>query len=412
MAMSNPFVNAQTQLKNVVTHLNLDDSMVGRLVSPNRVLEVSIPVRMDDGSVKVFQGYRSQFNNARGPYKGGIRFHPDVTVDEVKALSMWMTWKCSVVGLPLGGGKGGVIVDPSTLSEGELERLSRGYVRAISNIIGPDRDVPAPDVYTNPQIMAWMLDEYEHVVGAHRPGVITGKPLAVGGSKGRGEATAQGGFYVLEALLREQGKSVKELRVAIQGFGNAGSIMARLLSEAGATIIALSDSRGGVTSDSGIDVAAAMRHKEEHGSLQGLSDTNDITNEALLELECDVLVPAALENQITDANASSVRAAIVLELANGPVTPEADMVLHGNDVIVVPDILANAGGVTVSYFEQVQNSMNYYWEEDEVLLKLKAIMTSSFAEVWKQRSERSLSMRDAAYIVAVQRVVEAMNLRG
>lgn len=406
------FQNAMSQLGKAAKILNLDAHALELLSRPNHVHEVDIEVKMDDGSTKVFKGYRSQYNNARGPYKGGIRYHWNVTEDEVKALSFWMTMKCATVGIPLGGGKGGVIVNPKELSIGELERLSRGYIRAIYKYIGPVQDIPAPDVYTTPQIMGWMLDEYEKCVGYHAPGVITGKPLSLGGSQGRGFATAQGGVYVVEEAMKKLGKKPSETTVAIQGFGNAGSFMAKILSDLGYKIVGTSDSKGAVKSNSAINITNLEKYKQSNGSVIGFENTETITNEELLEMEVDILIPAALENQITAENAPRVKAKVIAELANGPTTPEADEILFKNGTLLIPDVLTNAGGVTVSYFEQVQNAMNYYWTEEEVLNKLKPIMVTSFNEIWETKEKHNIDMRTAAFVVAVSRVAQAMKDRG
>lgn len=408
--MPNPWKNALAQLSLATDRLELDKKTVKALSKPNVIHRAKLKIQMDSGKTKTFQAFRSQHNNARGPYKGGIRFHPGVTEDEVKALSMWMTWKCATVGIPYGGGKGGVIVDPKQLSEAELERLSRAYVRAFYKHLGAWRDVPAPDVNTTSQIMAWMLDEYEQRRGQLEPGFITGKPIALGGSQGRDVATATGGFYVLRELLKK--KKMRKPSVAIQGFGNAGSVFAELAAQAGYTVAAVSDSRGGIYNPKGLSVVKASDHKGNTGSVVGLRGSRDISNEELLELPVDVLVPAALENVITQRNAMAVKAKIVLELANGPTTPEADEELNERGVVVVPDVLANAGGVTTSYFEWVQNLHGYYWEKAEVLAKLEKIMVSAFNGVWTMSSEKQVSMRLGAYLVAVQRVAEAMGWRG
>ena len=403
------------QLQKAADLMGLDSSVLARLQIPSREFQFSIPVKMDDGSINVYQGYRVQYDNSRGPNKGGIRFHPDVNIHEVRALSFWMAFKCSVVGIPLGGGKGGVIVNPKELSEGELERLSRGYMRKVASFIGPTRDVPAPDVYTNPQIMAWMMDEYETITREHAPGVITGKPLPVGGSEGRGYSTAQGGVYCTLQLAEKLGLNKdggEGATVAIQGFGNAGAYMAKILTGHGYKIVAVSDSRGAIYNADGLDVEAVEKHKMETKSVAGFAGTEEITNESILELEVDILVPAALENVITKENAGNVKAKAVVELANGPTTPEADEILHGNGVVVVPDILANAGGVTVSYFEQVQNAYNYYWSEEEVLGKLEPIMVDAFNAVWAAKEEHSSDMRTGAYVVAAGRIQDAMLARG
>ncbi len=410
--VQNPFENALKQLDKASKIIHLDLKMHEGLKTPKRVLEVSVPVTMDNGEIKEFVAFRSQYNDALGPFKGGIRYHPGVNLDEVKALSFWMTMKCAVVGLPLGGGKGGIIVDPKTLSQGELERLSRGYIQAIYQYIGPTRDVPAPDVYTTPQIMGWMMDEYEKLVGEHAPGVITGKPICLGGSAGRGFATAQGGVYVTREAAKKLNWKPEETTVAIQGFGNAGSHMAKILAHLGYKIVAASDSKGGVQNVNGLDVLALEAHKEKTGSVLGFAGAEEITNESLLELSVHVLVPAALENVITSENAPRVKAKMIVELANGPVTPDADEILHANGVLFIPDILANAGGVTVSYFEQVQNAMNYYWEEKEVLEKLEKIMVTAFNAVWETKEKYQTDMRTAAFVRSVERVAEAMKARG
>lgn len=411
--MSSAFHNALVQLHKAAKVLNLDQGILTILEAPQRVLTVSIPVRMDNGAIRTFTGYRSQYNNARGPFKGGIRYHWNVTEDEVKALSFWMTMKCATVGIPLGGGKGGIIVNPKDLSKAELERLSRGYIQKIYKYIGPDQDIPAPDVYTTPEIMGWMMDEYEKMTGHHAPGVITGKPLPLGGSAGRGFSTAQGGVYCLEQALKKLGKQPSDTRVAIQGFGNAGAHMANILSGLGYKIIAASDSKGGIkTKGEKLDIAVLEEYKEKTGSVVGFDNTETLTNEQLLELDADVLIPAALENQITADNAPRIKARIIGELANGPTTPEADEILFKNNILVIPDILMNAGGVTVSYFEQVQNAANYYWTEEEVLEKLKRLMVSAFESTWQAKEKHHLDMRTAAFVLSVERVATAMKDRG
>jgi len=409
------FQNAMSQLDKAAKILNLDENIYTQLKQPLRELVVSIPVKMDNGLTKVFTGYRVQYNNARGPFKGGIRYHWNVTEDEVKALAFWMTMKCSTVGIPLGGGKGGIIVNPKELSVGELERLSRGYIRMIYKYVGPDQDVPAPDVYTTPQIMGWILDEYEKIIGHHAPGFITGKPLSIGGSAGRGFATAQGGVYVLTEAVKKLNLRPEETTVAVQGFGNAGSNMAEILSGLGYKVVAVSDSKGGIVVKNrqvGLDVKKLLEYKKQTGSVMGFEGTEDITNEQILELDVNVLVPAALENQITVANAEKVKAKIVAELANGPTTPEADEILFKKGILLVPDILTNAGGVTVSYFEQAQNAYNYYWTEKDVLEQLKKIMEDSFEAVWKCKVKYNIDMRTAAFVLAVERVAQAMRDRG
>lgn len=407
----NPFEIVQRQIDAAASYLNLPSEVIEILKRPKRVLTVSIPVKMDDGSVKVFEGYRSQHNDAIGPTKGGIRFHPDVTIDEVKALSMWMTFKCGVAGLPYGGGKGGVICDPRTLSKGELERLSRGFMEAIADIVGPEKDIPAPDVYTTPEIMGWMMDTFSRIKRHNAPGVITGKPIIIGGSLGRNEATAQGCVYTILAALEELNLPTSEVKVAIQGFGNAGRIAANLLAEAGCTIVAVSDSRGGIYNPNGLDVEEVGKLKDGSG-IANYADATAISNADLLELDVDVLVPAALENVITAANASRIKAKIVAEAANGPTTPEADRILSKNGVLVIPDILANAGGVTVSYFEWVQNLMNYYWSAEEVNQKLQTTMIGAYRAVHQLMEEKGTDMRTAAFMISIKRVAEAMKARG
>lgn len=408
----NPFESALKQLARAAEVMKLDPGVLARLQHPKRELHVSVPVRMDDGSLKVFEGYRVQYDDTRGPAKGGIRFHPQTDINEVKALAFWMTFKCATVGIPYGGAKGGITVDPKGLSVGELERLTRSYVNALGDFIGADRDIPAPDVYTTPQIMGWIMDEFSKLRGVNTPGVVTGKPLSVGGSEGRGFATAQGGIYVLQALVAKKGWKPEETRVVIQGFGNAGSYMMKLLQKFGFKVIAVSDSSGGIMSAAGLDGEAVGAHKKSTGKVANFPGAENITNAQLLELDCEVLVPAALENQITAENAARIKAKAVIELANGPTTPEADEILSKAGLSVVPDILANAGGVTVSYFEWVQNLMNYYWTEKEVLEKLQPIMERSFAAVWDTAQKHNVDLRTAAYVVAIGRIAEAMKARG
>ena len=408
----NPFEIAQQQFDSAAEQLKLESWMREVLRRPKRQLIVSIPTRMDDGSIKVFEGYRVQHNLARGPAKGGIRYHPSVTLDEVKALASWMTWKCATVNIPYGDGKGGVICDPKHMSQRELENMTRRYASEISIIIGPERDIPAPDVYTNAQTMAWIMDTYSMTVGATQLGVVTGKPLQIGGSQGRAEATARGVQFVTREACRERSISLKGAKVAVQGFGNAGSVAARLLSEDGASIIAVSDSSGGILNPKGLNIPAVLAHKETTGSLRGFREADTISNDRLLELECDILVPAALENQITLANAGKIRAKIVAEAANGPTTPGADEILHKNGVFLIPDILANAGGVTVSYFEWVQSLQAFFWEEAQVNHHLEKVMTRAFSEVLSIAKKFNVHMRAAAYILAVGRVAEATRIRG
>lgn len=413
MVEMNPFAIAQKQLDTAAARLGLDPATHEFLRWPQKELIVSIPVRMDDDTVKVFRGYRVQYNSARGPNKGGIRWHPDETIDTVRALGAWMTWKTSVVDIPLGGGKGGVTCNPKTMSEREKERLARGYVRAVAGILSVSKDVPAPDVYTTPQIMAWMMDEYETLVGEHHPGVITGKPIPLGGSEGRGDATARGGIYVTREAARELGIDLTGKTMAIQGFGNAGQHAALLGHEIlGLRLTAASDSKGGIYNAKGLDAHKVVDYKLKTGSLQGFPGADPISNEALLELDVTVLFPAALENVITPDNANRIKCKISCELANGPTTPEADDILYDKGIFVVPDFLANAGGVTVSYFEQVQNSYNFYWPLAEVHQRLDEKMTRAFHGVLQMYKKEKTNMRQAAYLVAVARVAEACKLRG
>ena len=413
MAELNPFKIAQEQLAEAAQALGLDEATHEALRWPMREMTVTLTVRMDDGSVKVFRGYRVQYNDARGPTKGGLRFHPQETLDTVRALAAWMTWKTAVMDLPLGGGKGGVTCNPKEMSPAELERLSRAFIRQVGRIIGPEKDVPAPDVYTTPQIMAWMMDEFSTLRGYNAPGVITGKPLPLGGSLGRVDATARGGMYVTREAAKALGLQTEGATVAIQGFGNAGQFAATLSKELlGMKVVAASDSRGGVYNPKGIDPYALVQHKQQTGSVVDFPGTEPISNEDLLQLKVDLLVPAALENVITDQNADKIQAKIVCELANGPTTPEADKILHDRGVFVLPDFLANAGGVTVSYFEQVQNAYNYYWPLEDVHKRLDQKMTKAFNDVYETHKKHNVHMRLAAYMVAVARVAEAMKLRG
>ncbi len=409
----NPFHVAQAQFDEAAELLGLEPALRELLRWPAREYKFTIPVKMDDGSTQVFHGYRVQYNDARGPNKGGIRWHPDETMDTVRALSAWMTWKCSVVGIPLGGGKGGVTCDPKRLSAGEKERLARGWVRVVARELGEHRDCPAPDVYTTPQIMAWMMDEFETIVGRSHPAVITGKPLALGGSQGRGDATARGGVICVREACAKLGTDPKGT-FAVQGFGNAGQYAALLHPEilGGGTLVAVSDTSGGIYCAEGLDPKAIVDFKLKTGKVAGFPGTKAITNEELLELPVDVLYPSALENVITGANAGRIKAKISCELANGPTTPEADRILCANGVHVIPDFLANAGGVTVSYFEQVQGTYNYYWSLEEVQRLLDRKMTDAYQTVFKMHKDRSVHMRLAAYLVSVQRVAEAVKLRG
>jgi glutamate dehydrogenase (NAD(P)+) len=408
----NPFDIAKEQFNLAADLIGLEESLRSILMNPKRKLIVSIPVKMDNGAVRVFEGYRVQHNVARGPAKGGIRYHPQVTLDEVSALAAWMTWKCATVGIPYGGGKGGIRVDPHTLSPGEVERLTRRYAVEIAPIIGPRVDIPAPDVYTNEQTMAWIMDTISMMTGGSQLSVVTGKPVSLGGSLGRHEATARGCQFVVREAAKALGIELAGARVAVQGYGNAGSIAARLLHEDGAKVIAISDSQGGAFSAAGIDPVEALKYKTETGSLAGYKGADRITNEELLALECEILIPAALENQITRSNASKVKARIVAEAANGPVTPGADRILFENGVFGIPDILANAGGVTVSYFEWVQDQYGFFWGDEEVNRYLERIMVRSFHEV-RQMAERYKShLRTGAYCLAVGRVADATRVRG
>ncbi|TZE83179.1 Glu/Leu/Phe/Val family dehydrogenase [Calorimonas adulescens] len=408
----NPYEIAKEQVKEACDRLGLEEAVYEILSKPQRFLEVAIPVKMDDGSVRVFTGYRSQHNRALGPTKGGIRFHQNVSADEVKALSIWMTFKSSLLGLPYGGGKGGVIVDPKTLSQGELERLSRGYISAIADFIGPQVDVPAPDVNTNGQIMAWMLDEYNKIVRKDSPAVITGKPLSIGGSKGRTAATGLGVAITVREAAKNMGIDLKKAKVAVQGFGNVGSFAAKFLSQYGAKIVAVSNSRVTIYNKDGLDIEALEKYNTEHRNVDGFPGSTTMDKDEILYLDVDILVPAALENVITSENADRIKARIIGEGANGPTTPEADEILTEKDVVVIPDILANAGGVTVSYFEWVQNLYGYYWTEEEVSQKEELMMVDAFDAVYKLSKEHNVNLRTAAYMLSVKRVAEAMKVKG
>ena len=408
----NAWEMAREQLRRTAELAELDPSLLNVLTDCKKAVEVSVPTRMDDGSVEVFTAYRVIHNVARGPSKGGIRYHPAVTLEETKALAMWMTWKCALMELPFGGAKGGVVCDPKVLSQSELERMTRRYTTEIINQIGPETDIPAPDVGTGPQVMAWIFDTYSMNKGYSVLGVVTGKPLHVGGSLGREKATGRGAGYCVREGLRRKGRDVADAKVAVQGFGNVGRNLAVLLEEAGARIVALSDSTGGIHNPNGIDVMAAARHKAETGSLGGYAEAEDVTNAELLLLPCDVLAPCALEQEITRDNAHAVQAAIVCEGANGPVTTDADDILADRGVLVLPDVLANAGGVVVSYFEWVQGLQEYFWKEDEVNARLNDIVTRAFDQTWTLHETRSVTMRQAAYLLAVGRVAEATLTRG
>jgi len=408
----NPYDMAIAQFDEAADRLGLSQAMRAILRKPKRELIVNFPVRMDNGDVEMFTGYRVQHNINRGPAKGGIRFSPEVSLDEVRALAMWMTWKCAVVGIPFGGAKGGVLCDPHKLSRSELERLSRRYATEISILIGPDSDIPAPDMNTNPQIMAWMMDTFSMHKGFSIPAVITGKPLAIGGSEGRLEATARGVQFVAIEALRDLGMRPEDCSVVIQGFGNVGSISARLLHELGCKVVAVSDISGGVYNSNGIDIHRVLRHSKEHGSLRGLPDAEAVTNSELLELPCDVLVPAALENQLTAKNASRIKARLIIEAANGPTTPDADHILNDRGIMIVPDILANAGGVTVSYFEWVQDLQRFFWAEHEINNRLESIMTRAYRASRAKADEQDTNLRMGSYLLAVTRVAEATEIRG
>ena len=408
----NPYDMAIAQFDEAADRLGLSQAMRAILRKPKRELIVNFPVRMDNGDVEMFTGYRVQHNINRGPAKGGIRFSPEVSLDEVRALAMWMTWKCAVVGIPFGGAKGGVICDPHKLSRSELERLSRRYATEISILIGPDSDIPAPDMNTNPQIMAWMMDTFSMHKGFSIPAVITGKPLAIGGSEGRLEATARGVQFVAIEAMRDLGMHPDGCSVVVQGFGNVGSISARLLHELGCKIVAVSDISGGVYNPNGLDIHRALRHSKEHGTLRRLADAEAVTNSELLELPCDLLVPAALENQLTAKNASRIKARLIIEAANGPTTPDADHILNDRGIMIVPDILANAGGVTVSYFEWVQDLQRFFWAEHEINDRLESIMTRAYRASRTKADEQDTNLRMGSYLLAVSRVAEATEIRG
>lgn len=414
-----PFASALAQLERAARFMKIPNGILAQLRVPQRTIDVAIPVVMDDGRTQIFEGYRVQYNNARGPYKGGIRYHPEANMDEVKALAFWMAMKCAVVNIPFGGGKGGVTVDPKKLSAGELERLTRGYTRRLSDIIGPQLDVPAPDVYTNAQVMAWIVDEYAKCVGHPEPAVVTGKPIEQGGSLGRDTATGDGGFIVLQEFMEKMQRTSKGTRVAIQGVGNVGYSLALRLFDAGYTIIGLADSKGGIVDKRGLgmDPRNVMKTKEEQGFISGcycvgsVCDCENyvhVSNAEFLELPCDVLVPAALENQLTAVNASRIKAGIILELANGPTTPEADVLFRERNIVVIPDILANAGGVAVSYFEWLQNMQKEKWTIDEVRKKLATTMLGAFGDVWVTHEQHKTDLRTAAFIVALERMTKAM----
>ena len=408
----NPYEIAQRQFDNAAKYLDLKAGIKAKLRLPKRELTVNFPVKMDDGSIQMFTGHRVQHSLARGPAKGGIRYHPDVTLDEVRALAMWMTWKCAVVGIPYGGAKGGVVCNPKVMSERELECLTRRYTSEIIILIGPESDIPAPDVNTTPQTMAWIMDTYSMTKGYSVPAVVTGKPIEIGGSLGRREATGRGVMFTTRDALQHLGIPIEGARVVVQGFGNVGGIGAQLLQESGCTIIAVSDSQGGICNPKGLDAEDVMRHKAETRTVVGYPGTDKITNEELLELDCEVLVPAALENEITRENADRIKARVISEGANGPTTPEADAILFDKGIFVIPDVLANAGGVTVSYFEWVQGLQSFFWTEEEVNKNLGKIMVEAFQDVLAISQQKKVDMRIAAYILAIDRVATATLLRG
>lgn len=408
----NPFEICQQQIKRACDQLGVEPAAYEILKQPERVMEVSFPVKMDDGSIKVFSGWRSQHCTILGPAKGGIRFHPNTNFDEVRALSMWMTFKCSVVGLPYGGGKGAVKCNPKELSKGEIERIARAFIRALGDFIGPLKDIPAPDVYTNAQIMAWMMDEYSAMKGYNNPGLITGKPVEIGGSLGRNTATARGCTFVIREAAKKLGLNLNGATYAVNGFGNAGSFSAFYMKEMGAKLVACNDSKGGAYNPEGMDPVAVNEWKKENGTVKGFPGSKDITTAELYSLPVDVIIPAALENTITSEIAPNVKAKIIAEAANGPTTPEADEILNKKGIMVIPDILASAGGVTVSYFEWVQNLQNFYWTAEEVNERLEKIMVKAFENVYAMHVDKKVSMREAAFLVAVKRVVDAMRLRG
>lgn len=412
MSAINPYENALKQLNDAAKLLKLDAGMHEFLKMPKRILTVSVPVKMDNGRVKVFVGHRVQHNDARGPFKGGIRYHPAVTLDEVKALATWMTWKCAIANIPYGGGKGGIVCDPHKMSVGEIERMTRRYAYAISDIIGPYVDIPAPDVYTTPREMAWIMDTYSALKGQISPGLITGKPIPVGGSEGRGEATGKGVAFCIREGAKKVGIKLKGADVVIQGFGNAGTFAAQFMDEMGSNVIAVSDSKGGVLNKKGLDAKKIIEYKAKSHKVAGFPGSKQITNEELLELDCDILIPAAYENQITKKNAPNVKAKLIAEAANGPTTPEADDILFKKGKLVVPDILANSGGVTVSYYEWLQNLSRDYWDHDTVINRLEKNMVKAFNDVYKTAMEYKVDMRKGSMVLAVSRVVEAVNNRG
>ncbi len=421
MASHTLFDDAKARLKDALQYATISEDVIERLKAPKSTLIVSIPVRMDNGELKVFTGYRVRYDDTRGPTKGGIRYHPNVNLEEVESLAFWMTFKCAVANLPFGGGKGGIAVDPKSLSRFELERLSRGYIDAIADFIGPDIDIPAPDVYTNQMIMGWMFDQYNIIQRKQVPAVITGKPLSMGGSLGRDAATGLGGYFVIKTLLPKLKLAKKKLTVAVQGFGNVGAHIAEILSNHGFNVVAVSDSKGGIYSPKGLDIKSVRQYKEStkdlkavycQGTVCNIMPAKTVTNEQLLTLPVDILIPAALENQITANNARKIKAKLIVEFANGPTTPEADEILHRRKITVIPDILANAGGVTVSYFEWVQNRLGMYWTLEQVNTKLEEMMTQETEHVYRIAQKNNISLRTAAYVHALNRIAEAINARG
>ena len=412
MDNNNPFEIAMRNFDTAADRLGINENMRNRIKHPMRALIVSIPVRMDDGSVRRFEGYRVQHSTMRGPAKGGVRYHPQVNLDEVKALATWMTWKCAISGIPFGGGKGGICCNPKEMSPAELERMTRRYIIEIMPIIGPEKDIPAPDVYTNAQTMAWMMDTFSMNKGYAVPGIVTGKPLEIGGSLGREFATARGTVYTVESGAKYIGLDLSKATCAVQGFGNAGSNAARLISELGTKVVAVSDSQGGIFGSKGLDIDAVIQHKKETGSVIGFAGAEDISNEELLIIDCDVLIPAALENVLTEKNAADVKAKIIAEAANGPTTPEADKILEEKNVFIIPDILANAGGVTVSYFEWVQNVQHLFWKEEEINERLRTIMDVAFKSVIEYKEKYNVYMRIAANMLGISRVAQAAKVRG
>ena len=412
MDNNNPFEIAMRNFDTAADRLGINENMRNRIKHPVRALIVSIPVRMDDGSVRRFEGYRVQHSTMRGPAKGGVRYHPQVNLDEVKALATWMTWKCAISGIPFGGGKGGICCNPKEMSPAELERMTRRYIIEIMPIIGPEKDIPAPDVYTNAQTMAWMMDTFSMNKGYAVPGIVTGKPLEIGGSLGREFATARGTVYTVESGAKYIGLDLSKATCAVQGFGNAGSNAARLISELGTKVVAVSDSQGGIFGSKGLDIDAVIQHKKETGSVIGFAGAEDISNEELLIIDCDVLIPAALENVLTENNAADVKAKIIAEAANGPTTPEADKILEEKNVFIIPDILANAGGVTVSYFEWVQNVQHLFWKEEEINERLRTIMDVAFKSVIEYKEKYNVYMRIAANMLGINRVAQAAKVRG